>query len=336
MKRNQSFELLKFVAVFFVVVIHSRFNSYFGASVDAIIRFSLPIFFMITGYYIVQSDYIASKLKKQAMKLTKYYLLYEVVYITYYFINAILTNKIQQFGNSFLNNLKFILIAPTIGYHLWYVINIIWVLLIIYIFNSIDKLNTLFIISAILHLGGIFISHLSVYIFHHKLEIYFTRNFLFFGLFYVLLGSYFRKVNINKIKFNNKFILGLSVLACLSQVVEKYLWFKLFDSHFSDYFITTILASILIFVYTLRGNVNNRTIEKISSYSMPIYFLHPLTIDILFKMHINVIKNTIIGNFIFIIIVCILSCILYDLAKKVVKTILNRTIKFQKKTQVKI
>lgn len=322
MKRNESIDLLKLISIFFVVVGHNPFSMHLGFIIDAIIRFSVPMFFMITGYFVMKSVNIAATLKRQIIKLAKYYVTYELVYIVYEFAIAVHKMNFSAFNHSLLMNIKYILIAPTIGVHLWYIINIIWVMMIVYIFNKFNKLNILLIISSILYLIGMIISNLTQQIFQQALPLYTTRNFLFFGLFYVMLGMYISKKNIDNIKFNNKFILFISVAFVLAQVIEKYLWTVLLGSNFGEYFLSTLFACIGILIYTLRTNINNRYIRKIASYSMPIFFLHPLIIRILkllfshvFKFSITVITNTIIGNFIFILLVCILSCVLYDFFK---------------------
>ena len=324
MKRNQSIDLLKLISVFLVVVGHNQFSKHFGFIMDASSRFAVPIFFMITGYFVIKSVNISTTLKHQMIKLAKYYITYELVYLAYEFAIALSEMSFSGFNDNLLMYIKYILSAPTIGVHLWYIINIIWVMMIVYIFNKFNKLNVLFIASSILYLIGIIISNLSQQIFQQALPLYATRNFLFFGLFYFMLGMYISKINIDNIKFNNKFILFISVTFCLAQVMEKYLWKVLLGSNFGEYFLTTLFASIGIFIYTLRTNINNKYIKKIASYSMPIYFLHPLMIRVLkllcsdvFKFNITVITNTIIGNSIFILLVCVFSCLLYYSFKKV-------------------
>ena len=294
----------------------------FGFIMDAIARFSTPTFFMITGYFVMKSDNIAVRIKHQIIKLTKYYIIYEIIYIIYEFAIAVSEMNFLTFKYNLLTDIKYILIAPTIGIHLWYVVNTIWILMIIYVFNKFNKLKVLFIFSGILYLTGIIISNLSHQIFHQELPLYATRNFLFFGLFYVMIGIYISKTNIHNLKLNDNFILFIAVVFCFLQVIERYLWKQLYWSNFREYFLTTIFACIGIFVYVLRTTINNKYIEKFSHYSMPIYFLHPLAIRILkllcanfLKFDIGIITNTIIGNFIFILVVYIFSCVLYDLFK---------------------
>lgn len=50
--RKESFDTLKFFLAFFVVIIHTGFTGWIGLGSDAISRIAVPLFFMITGYYL--------------------------------------------------------------------------------------------------------------------------------------------------------------------------------------------------------------------------------------------------------------------------------------------
>lgn len=54
-KRNQTMELCKFIASFFVVFIHAPFPGRLGGLVDCLARFAVPMFFMISGYFNYQA-----------------------------------------------------------------------------------------------------------------------------------------------------------------------------------------------------------------------------------------------------------------------------------------
>ena len=98
MSRNQSIDLLKLVSIFFVVAFHSPFSNKVGYIMDAVARFSVPMFFMITGYFVMKTVDISATLKKQMIKLTKYYMIYELVYILYELARAIPTMNFTIFN----------------------------------------------------------------------------------------------------------------------------------------------------------------------------------------------------------------------------------------------
>ena len=66
--RQESFDFLKFFLAFLVVVIHTGFAGYAGLGIKAFARIAVPMFFMITGYYLpVMSD---EKFRKYLIKIT--------------------------------------------------------------------------------------------------------------------------------------------------------------------------------------------------------------------------------------------------------------------------
>jgi len=286
---------------------------------DALCRFGVPIFFMITGYFIGKENNLSYKIKKQIPKLVKYYIVYEMIYMFYDFCMAIYYNKIFEFQNNLLLNLKLILIAPTMGHHLWYLINLILVLIVILIFNEFNKLKELFAVSVFLHVFSIIAANL--YMLELNIPLYFIRNFIFLGLFYVLLGIFINNLEIHKITINKNIILLFSIFMCLSQIFERFIWRKAFGSIFGDYFFTTIFACIGIFVYILKTKIDNKYVNILSVYSMPIYFLHVLAMQILNQFgnnffNLELIKKTIPGNVMFVVCVCVLSCFLYNISTK--------------------
>lgn len=54
---NYCMDFLKGIACILVVFIHVKFPGDFGQAVQAIARFAVPFFFMVSGYYCYRSDY---------------------------------------------------------------------------------------------------------------------------------------------------------------------------------------------------------------------------------------------------------------------------------------
>jgi len=327
MKRNGAIDLLKLISALFIVVVHSSYPSDFGFAMNAIARFSVPIFFMITGYYVVQSEDKEGCLKKQIIKLAKYYVFYEFLYVFYAFCLALVQHDLHNFKVAFLLTLKNFFISPVVGIHLWYVVNVIWVLVIISIFRKFSQLTYLFAGSILLHVAGILLSHLSVQLLHWELPLAYTRNFLFFGLFYVMLGYFLQRVDIEKLKKYRVWLLLVGVGMAIAQSGERYLWTTVFHSVFADYYFTTIVASIALFLFALCCEVKNKTIAKISRYSMPIYFLHIFVIQLLWLFCYNAtaqMRGSILGNTAYILLVCVLSGGLYALVKKLFTVLRNK------------
>ena len=53
-QKNNTLELLKLFASYMVVFIHVLFYGNLGDAVDALARFAVPFFFLVSGYYSYQ------------------------------------------------------------------------------------------------------------------------------------------------------------------------------------------------------------------------------------------------------------------------------------------
>lgn len=92
MKRNNCLNLLKFVACFGVVFIHVPFPGIFGEIIKYLSGFSVPLFFMISGYYSYDCNY--KRIKNKLIRILKILLF---AYILYLFYNIIVSIKNNDF-----------------------------------------------------------------------------------------------------------------------------------------------------------------------------------------------------------------------------------------------
>lgn len=80
-QRNQSMEVCKLIASFFVVFIHAPFPLPWGPMVDCLATFAVPMFFMITGYFNYGADCAA--LKRRTVHIVKLLVIGTMVHILY-------------------------------------------------------------------------------------------------------------------------------------------------------------------------------------------------------------------------------------------------------------
>ena len=55
-QKNSTLELIKLFASYMVVFIHVPFYGKYGDAIDAIARFAVPFFFLVSGFYSYQID----------------------------------------------------------------------------------------------------------------------------------------------------------------------------------------------------------------------------------------------------------------------------------------
>ena len=122
---------LRFIALYAVIMVHSTspllmpdamasVNDWWTADIfNAIFRFPVPVFVMITGALLLHRDYeIGGFLKKRLTRVVVPFLFWSLVYVWYMWYNEEIT-----FGNDAWANVKLVLHFLKTGssYHLWYV-----------------------------------------------------------------------------------------------------------------------------------------------------------------------------------------------------------------------
>lgn len=182
------------------------------------------------------------------------------------------------------------LLYTGVYYHLWYFPAVILSLIVLSKWKKKFNLHSLLIISFILLLFGttetyygvlpIEIKHLVSYYYN----IFFTtRNFLFFGLFYIVLGYYMG----TKKKLYSKYCFEKLIICFFLLIFEAILL------HDTNRLNSNILLSCIPLVYYLFISVIYMTKKKDKSsrfsfkdYSKYYYLIHPLIIFILFSIGI--------------------------------------------------
>ena len=213
----KNLDILKYASAILIIVLHLRPFQNFSNELDLlfnniITRICVPIFFLITGYFVAikekdNSNYIKDYIKK----MIPLYLVWSTIYLP--IVIGVVINNISLI-NEYLSliNLKgyvlvmlLILFLPIIllvmllytgvYYHLWYFPALLLSLLVLYFWKKKFKIKSLLIISFVLLLFGATETYYGVLPINIKeivtsyYKIFFTtRNFLFFGLFYVVLG----------------------------------------------------------------------------------------------------------------------------------------------------
>lgn len=333
MERNYTIDFIKFFAIFLVVCIHTNpFNdtTVFGVNGDyvsnvivALAKIGVPLFFAISGYLFFVKYQVAENknqyFKKYMKKIFSLFVWWYLFYILYDLVLILITDLsngshtvIQQFQEYFssLFNAGFIFYGTlsNSSYHLWYLIALLWSILILYITLKVNKLNILLIFSFILHLVGQFGQSYSGLI-DFPLN---TRDALFFGLFYVSLGSFFAKNNEAILRSTKKLkiipLILLSIFFIFLQVIERTVTYSLWNPLNINYFISTIPAIICIMIIVAKYPTIGKGswISKIGANAVGIYVSHvfflELTLTIFNNPSLkNVVVQLILTPFIFFI-----------------------------------
>lgn len=313
-KRNkvnyQNLDILKYLSAILIMILHLRPFINFSDQLDLafnniITRICVPIFFIITGYFVAKKEKNNENYIKDYIKKTiPLYLVWSLLYIP-----VIIGTIIQYLPiiNEYLTKINLtlplliillVLLFPVvilialcytgIYYHLWYFPAIIFSLLVLEKWKKKFNVKHLLVFSFILLLFGATETYYGVLplsikeLLSYYYNIFFTtRNFLFFGLFYVVLGYFIG----TKEKAYSKYCFVKLIISFFLLIFEAILL------HDTNRLNSNILLSCVPLTYYLFISViyitNNIQLKfQFGNLSKYYYFIHPMIIfitSLLFK-----------------------------------------------------
>ncbi len=284
LKNNIAFiAILRILAALAVVVIHTRSLTFHETNVydfvHACMLWSVPVFFMITGYIFIGvkkiSDY--SSVKNNIIKFV-------VVLFTLGYFYAICQRFFEArnltamlFVNSFYDVLK-----GNLFDHMWYVYSIIGIYLILpilslFVNNNKKNLYTLLALTAIF---GIIVPDIC------KMLNVSTSFKLPIGnyAFYVLAGATVKEITFDKLKTLRNISLLIIPLYIIIYAYNIFVC-NIFYASYTSILVATLSVSIFIIcAYSFRNLNTNTIINSISKCTWGIYLLHPFFIHVIVKL----------------------------------------------------
>ena len=115
-------DLMRIIASFFVVLIHASTAEGMGLVYNALARFSVPVFVLISGYYLLRRPTAGIRIARRIGSLVGIHILWSVLYYVFYRLMGDLPR-----GNAG-DVIRYLLTQPT---HLWYLYALagLWLLL---------------------------------------------------------------------------------------------------------------------------------------------------------------------------------------------------------------
>lgn len=327
MVKKVSIDVWRFIVSFLIVAIHispfdkisPEFDFFFTRILG---RIAVPLFLMITGYYILdRSLNDIKRLKDYTKKIIKIYTFCILLYIPINIYMGKFTNI------SFLQIIKDIFINGTL-YHLWYFPALILGLWITYfLLKKMDKQKA-FLVTIILYLFGLFgdsyygISEMSGIVTNIYNGIFsicdYTRNGLFLAPIFLCLG-YMVKTN----KESKKYDFHLSLLFFICMTLEGIILHHFNLQRHDSMYIFLIPLMFFLFRYLMsKSNSSNKTLRFVAT---GIYILHPLFIvAIRFMSGILGLEKVLVqNNLILYIVVSLVSLVFIFFVEKTKRLVKN-------------
>lgn len=321
------FYILRIISSFAVVLIHVSSEYYYNLKInsydwkiayyyDGISRFSVPIFFMISGALFLNRDISFRNM------FTKYIKKILIHLIIWSFIYSIFNQKLSNINIKILI-FKFI----KTHYHLWYLFATIELYIIVPFLREISKKKELLKIFILLSfIYTFFIPTLNDFLsynfkdFSNIINIFFQKinlNYLKGNIFYFIFGYYLNnKIDIKILQKIFIYLLGLFGIyftTKLSYIISIKRKIKI--NYFNNNNLNVCIYSISIFIY-IKSRFNKIKLKKrtihfiklISNNTFGIYLIHPLIIESMKNYKINklflyiklVYRIPLVSSFIFI------------------------------------
>lgn len=224
-KSNRSFSIdfIKGIAALSIVCLHCANNDPFDSILHLVGRLAVPIFFIITGYYL-PSMIKTGHIPKHIVKILKIILGGLLFYLPLVCIDAYFKGNLSwQLSHlikwdNMLETLAFAQYPFNVeAGHLWYLMAILYILCFLYFYSKKHQINKLYFLIPILFLIGYIISSL-VDQYDSRMRTFY-QNYLFTGLPYVLLGHLINVKTSHK-QIDNKLLGKLIVLCAFLYVAE--------------------------------------------------------------------------------------------------------------------
>lgn len=265
LSRNENIDALRVIAALGVVFIHAASSAEIlpFALINAITRFSVPVFFMISGYCMLTKEYAVKNILCKAVRLLLLMLGWSAVYCV--------ISRPENF-------IKELLLGPV---HFWYfyaavALYLITPLLSVFCRNT-DRQTYRYILILLFILGCVVNVMLMTSLFPAFNEIIQKTKFSpqTGFIFCYMLGGYVKRFSFSSKERYTATICGLiGVVATLCAIL-------LFESDIAVSFYSPAVMASAVMVFSFVEHSHNKVITKLSAlapYTLGIYVLHVLVL----------------------------------------------------------
>lgn len=275
-------QILKLICAFFVVEIH--FNSSANILLSPITRIAVPIFFMITGYFLIDKDGLiqSNKIRAAILKNIKLYVFVTIIYLLYDLIWIRNFSFFQRFTHTSFW-IDYIFIGDK-SRHMWYIIALIESLIIIYIGYKLKLKKFVWLVIPLCLLLNFALGKYNFLFEKYGIpnDLILSRNAITTGIPFILTGILIRRY---EYKLPSLQLILLFLVIVIAGLYTEHFYLSSATISIGDMICFTVPAAIFVFIAFLRFNPNSAFYYKLAEYgkfySMDIYFWHPLLASIL-------------------------------------------------------
>lgn len=327
-----SIDFVKGIAAILIVCLHCFRLDAIDGLIHIIAKLSVPVFFIITGYYLPDmmssgrlSIHIRKILKITVLSILLYAFLYVIDPSKGGILNALIT--VFKSCSSAITSLLLgrVPIDVNAG-HLWYLVSILYILVFFSFFAKKESIKKLYFCIPILFFIGYLISSVVDGLDGNSRKFY--QNYLFIGFPYVLLGSFIHENN-DKIIISNRKLGILFIILFFVYLAELGLYYIVGVEIHREHYLSIIPLVCIVLIWAIN-NPNfgyNNWISRIGKdYSLYIYIFHYYIVSKLWGLmpHNSVLSSKIM--MLLSIVLSVASAFLFLRLKSIIKTLKKKTV----------
>lgn len=316
--KNQYIDALKGMACIIVVFLHCPLPGLLGDGIIYGLRFSVPVFFLISGYYssFKNDAWVVAKAKY----ILKLLLLTELFYGIWTVISKCMLqrNTLEEVYEAAIgskNIFQIIFCGTLFNGTLWYLYAMFWTWMMIYLLRRTGKMNKCYILIPVLLAVQIFGRAYVQNVYDIEKYVFLFRNAVTFGIPFSLLGAWIaQKEAVIAAKIDLKKNLMIILGGFFLIIIEFLLFGQYMDTH-----VSTVLIAAGMFFYAVRQQGEGKKSLKGLAYigarwSAWIYLLHMFLAELIRSIYKGLpIEEQPALQYAFPFLVCILAGVCSEL-----------------------
>lgn len=272
---NYCLDFLKGIACVFVVFMHCEFPGIMGTAVQAISRFCVPFFFMVSGYFcfkpLIPGDK-RSSISKKLLHIGKITLFASLFYLGFVLLQQLVFHN-QSFDFSRRDLLNWVVFnkPKVIAGQYWFLFALLYAYAFYGILERMGLRKLEYVLAAILFLAYITMAQGS-WLAGFTVDKLMYRNWLVEAFPFFILGHWIHE-NQDKIRISNKTLLIIIIITTLLCWVERWIMGRDFGVN-----IVTIPQVFALFMYGVKNPTRHEGVMQRfgRDCSMLVYILHPV------------------------------------------------------------
>ena len=276
---NYCLDFLKGIACIFVVFMHCEFPGLMGVAVQAVSRFCVPFFFMVSGYFCYKPALMegASKLDNKTRIIKKVIHIGKITfYASLFYLAFVLIQQLffhnQDFTLTWKRLINWIVFnePKVVAHQYWFLFALLYAYIFYGILESFNLRRFSYVLAAIMFVVYICLAQ-GAHIVGYKIPNMIYRNWLIEAFPYFMLGHWINE-NQEHINISNKTLITIIIISTLLCWVERWIMGRDFGVN-----IVTIPQVFSLFVYGVKNPTHHEgVIQRLGrDCSMLVYILHP-------------------------------------------------------------